>query len=333
MYEEKVLIQNRISWASIFAGVIVVLAISILLSLLGVALGFALLDPQSTTDITNGSGIAVSVWTIISLLVSLAIGGFVAGHLAQADGAIHGFIVWSLSLLLGIWFGAMTISGAAKITGSAISSVSSAAGSVASGIGQGGVNLTQIGVQAFEELVALPKLENSDEKMSEALRKTGIEELQPEFLKAQAEWAKEQIKVAAKELMIHPDNSDAIIQKLSEQLKTRAQSVTASINKNEVSAALAKNSSLTPQEANQAVNNFLIQQNKFFNDLEANIQSAKLKYAELKDQAHEKAADATKAAAKAALWSFIGLLIGLIVTIFAGRFGVNHSNNRSRYLA
>lgn len=77
MYEEKVLIQNRISWASIFTGVIVVLAISILFSLLGVALGFALLDPQSTTDITNGSGIAVSVLTIISLLVSLAIGGFV----------------------------------------------------------------------------------------------------------------------------------------------------------------------------------------------------------------------------------------------------------------
>lgn len=253
--------------------------------------------------------------------------------MAQADGAIHGFIVWSLSLLLGIWFGAMNISGAAKITGSAISSVSSAAGSVVTGIGQGGINLTQIGVQAFEELVPLPKLEDSDEKMSEALHKTGIEELQPEFLKAQGEWAKEQIKVAAKELVIHPDNSDAIIQKLSEQLKNRAQSVTASINKNEVSAALAKNSSLTPQEANQAVNNFLIQQNKFFNDFEANIQSAKLKYAELKDQAREKAADATKAAAKAALWSFIGLLIGLIVTIFAGRFGVNHSNNRSRYLA
>ena len=44
MYEEKIVIRNQISWRSIFAGVIAVLAISMLLSLLGVALGFALLD-------------------------------------------------------------------------------------------------------------------------------------------------------------------------------------------------------------------------------------------------------------------------------------------------
>lgn len=329
-YEEKAIIQKRISWASIFAGVIAVLAISLLLSLLGVALGFAMLDPESSHDIGNGSGTAVSIWTIVSLLVSLAIGGYIAGHLAKVDGMIHGFLVWALSLLVGIWFGAMTIQNAAQLTGSAISSVTSAAGSVATGIGKGGMNLAGLGEKAFEELVPLPELKNGDAKLSDALQKTGIAELQPDYLKAQGEWAKQQVQAAAKDLVINPNNSDQIIQKLSETLKTRAQAVASSIDRNEVSAALAKNSSLTPQEADQAVNNYLVQQEEFFNNLDANIQKAKVQYAQLKEDAKAKAAAATNAAAKAALWSFIGLLIGLIVTVLAGKYAANSSVNTRR---
>ncbi|MFW1752890.1 TIGR04086 family membrane protein [Acinetobacter wanghuae] len=328
MYEEKIVIPNRISWASVFAGVIAVLAISMLLSLLGVALGFALLDPESATDVGNGSGTAVTIWTIISLLISLGIGGFIAGRLATTDGYIHGFLVWALSLLVGIWFGAMTINNAARITGSAISSVTSAAGSIATGIGKGGVNLASLGTQAFEELVPLPEFKDGDVKLTEALQKTGIEELQPQYLKAQGEWAKDQIKASAKDLVLNPDDSDKIIQQLSNTLKNRAQAVTASIDRDEVSQALAKNTSLTPQEADQAVNNYLVQQNEFFNNLDSNIQKAKVQYVQAKEDAKEKAAVATNAAAKAALWSFIGLFIGLLVTVFAGKFGVDRWSRR-----
>lgn len=324
MYEEKIVIRNQISWRSIFAGVIAVLAISMLLSLLGVALGFALLDPESATDISNGSGTAVTIWTLLSLLVSLGIGGFIAGRLAGTDGYIHGFLVWALALLVGIWFGAMTINNAARLTGSALSSVTSAAGSVATGIGKGGVNLASLSTQAFEELVPLPELKNGDVKLSEALQKTGINELQPDYLKVQGEWAKDQIKSAAKDLVLNPNNSDQIIQKLSDTLKNRAQKVTDSIDKNEVSQALAKNTSLTPQEADQAVNNYFIQQQEFFNSLETNVQKAKIQYIQMKEEAKAKAAAASNAAAKAALWSFIGLFIGLMVTMFAGKFGVTH---------
>ncbi len=296
--------------------------------LIGVALGFALLDPESATDVGNGSGTAVTIWTIISLLISLGIGGFIAGRLATTDGYIHGFLVWALSLLVGIWFGAMTINNAARITGSAISSVTSAAGSVATGIGKGGVNLASLGTQAFEELVPLPEFKDGDVKLTEALQKTGIEELQPQYLKAQGEWAKDQIKASAKDLVLNPDDSDKIIQQLSNTLKNRAQAVTASIDRDEVSQALAKNTSLTPQEADQAVNNYLVQQNEFFNNLDSNIQKAKVQYVQAKEDAKEKAAVATNAAAKAALWSFIGLFIGLLVTVFAGKFGVDRWSRR-----
>lgn len=325
MTEQTIILQKRISWPSVFAGVIAVLAVSLLLSLLGVALGFALLDPQSATDISNGSGTAFSIWTGISLLVSLALGGWIAGHLTANDGAIHGFLVWALSLLIGVILGALTLNSAVRLTGSAISSVTSAAGSVASGLGKGGINLAGLGAQAFEELVPLPELKNGDEKLKEALQKTGIPELQPEYLKSQGEWAKAQIKDAAKELVLNPDDSDQIISQLSATLKQRAQSISASINKEEVSQALAKNTSLTPAEADQAVNNYLSEQNDFFNALEVNVEKAKVKYVEVKEQAKAKAAAASNAAAKAALWSFVSLLIGLLVTIFAGRYGAQRA--------
>ncbi|UXJ57019.1 hypothetical protein [Acinetobacter baylyi] len=71
------------------------------------------------------------------------------------------------------------------------------------------------------------------------------------------------------------------------------------------------------------INNYLTEQEQFFNNLEINIQKAKVKYAQMKEEAKAKAAAATQAAAKAALWSFIGLLIGLIVTMFTGKVGVD----------
>ena len=324
MTHEHVVLQSRISWASIFAGALAVLAISLLLSLLGVALGFSMLDPESATDITNGSGIAVTIWTIISLLVSLAIGGFVAGRLAGVDGYIHGFLMWSLALIMGVIFSVMTINSAARFTGNALSSMTSMTGSVASGLTRGGVNLVGMGTQAFEELVPLPELKVTDTNIQQALQKTGIAELQPDYLKSQLEWAKQQVQGAAKELVLNPNDSDKIIQNLSTNLKKRAESITNSVNKQEVSQALAANSSLTPQEAQQAVDNYLQQQDQFFIKLEENIQQAKVSYVKVKAEAKEKAAAATAAAAKAALWSFFGLLIGLIVSVIAGKMGMQH---------
>ena len=332
MTQEHVVLEKRISWASIFAGVVAVLAISLLLSLLGVALGFSMLDPESAIDIGNGSGTAVTIWTIVSLLVSLALGGFIAGRLAGNDGYIHGFLVWSLTLIIGLIFSVMTINSAARLTGNAISSMTSVTGSVASSLGKGGVDLVGMGTQAFEELVPMPELKNADVNIEQALQKSGIPELQPNYLKTQLEWAKGQVQTAAKDLVLNPNESDKIIQTLSNNLKARADSITSAVNKEEVSQALAANSNLTPQEAERAVNNYLQQQDQFFIKLEENVQQAKVRYAQLKAEAKEKAAAATNAAAKAALWSFFGLLIGLIVSVLAGKMGMQHRIKTQHHL-
>ena len=134
-----------------------------------------------------------------------------------------------------------------------------------------------------------------------------------------------------KDLVLNPNDSDRIIQTLSNTLKSRAESITSVVNKQEVSQALAANSNLSPQEAERVVNNYLQQQDQFFVKLEENIQQAKVRYAQVKVEAKEKAAAATNAAAKAALWSFFGLLIGLIVSVFSGKMGMQHRIKTQRH--
>ncbi|QWA12403.1 hypothetical protein GTU79_06580 [Sodalis ligni] len=71
------------SWGAIIGGVITVLAISVLLSVLETALGLSRVEPY-TEQPAQGVGSAVTVWSFISILISLACGGYVAGRLAGA---------------------------------------------------------------------------------------------------------------------------------------------------------------------------------------------------------------------------------------------------------
>ncbi len=118
-----------ISWQSIIAGAVTALAVSIVMGILGVALGFTVVKP-SKDEPTSGLGVAFGVWGVISVIVSLAAGGYVAGVFAGTAGAVHGFMVWATVLLAGLFVGGAAISGAVRTIGSAVKTVGSGAASV-----------------------------------------------------------------------------------------------------------------------------------------------------------------------------------------------------------
>jgi hypothetical protein len=94
---------RRVSWSSIFAGVTAAIAVQLLLNLLGIGVGAATINPQQGQP---GQGLAVgaAIWFVISSIVSLFVGGWVAGRLAgipdKKDGALHGFVTWALASLV-----------------------------------------------------------------------------------------------------------------------------------------------------------------------------------------------------------------------------------------
>ncbi|MFA9478630.1 hypothetical protein ACERK3_10015 [Phycisphaerales bacterium AB-hyl4] len=99
-------IGRRVSWGAIFAGVFVALSVQLLLSVLGIGIGAAAFDPTGAADPTAWT-VGAAVWWVITGLIALFIGGWVAGHLAtnpdRRDGAIHGVVTWSLATLIGVW--------------------------------------------------------------------------------------------------------------------------------------------------------------------------------------------------------------------------------------
>jgi hypothetical protein len=126
--------HRRISWAAIFAGVILAVVLQLLLSTLGAGIGLGTVNVNAGTTPDSGSiGIGAGVWWIISSCIALLFGGYAAGWLAgieiRFDGIMHGLVTWGLATLLTIYLLTSAVGGVIGGGFSALGSVTSAAGS------------------------------------------------------------------------------------------------------------------------------------------------------------------------------------------------------------
>ena len=124
----------RISWSAIFAGVVVAVAIQLVLSMLGVGIGLGLVDPGTGSTPEAGSfGIGAGLWWLVSNLLALVAGGYVAAWLAgntlRFDGVLHGVVTWGITLMLTFYLLGSAIGG---IIGGAFGMVGSATSGAAS---------------------------------------------------------------------------------------------------------------------------------------------------------------------------------------------------------
>jgi hypothetical protein len=99
--------MRRISWGAVVAGAVVVIMAEILLSLLGLGLGWSTIQPNQKVFDFETVSYATAAWWIGTALLSVFLGGFVAGRLAGVpaglDGAIHGILAWALATILVIY--------------------------------------------------------------------------------------------------------------------------------------------------------------------------------------------------------------------------------------
>lgn len=119
---------RRISWGAVFAGAVIAIAVHFLLSLLGVGIGLSTVDPGATPE-AETLGIGAGIWWVISSIIALIIGGYVAARLeglpSRGDGVIHGLLTWAVMLLAMVWLMASAaggiIGGAFNIAGDTVS--------------------------------------------------------------------------------------------------------------------------------------------------------------------------------------------------------------------
>jgi hypothetical protein len=115
--------HDRVRWGPIFSGLVVALATQLILSALGAAIGSTFLSgSEAPRSNAPGVGSAVGIWSIISLLISLFIGSWVAaracGPMNRNTALLNGAILWATTLALSSWLLANGVSGAFGIAAS-----------------------------------------------------------------------------------------------------------------------------------------------------------------------------------------------------------------------
>src|SRR4051812_16520965 len=80
----------KFRWNAIFAGAISAVSIQIALSVLGFAIGMTRVQPLVSSNPLSGFSIWGGIWWLVSGLISIAIGAFIAGHLTATNSLKEG---------------------------------------------------------------------------------------------------------------------------------------------------------------------------------------------------------------------------------------------------
>lgn len=136
---------HPLCWGAVIAGAVAALSAHLLIMMLGIGLGVQLIDPLTDSEPVEKFSLGVGIAWSVSALISLWIGGWVAGRLTPEPnrrlGRIHGVLVWSLATVIAAFFvtgsaGAL-VGGMAKLTGKTLA-VAGQAGGLAAGSASGG---------------------------------------------------------------------------------------------------------------------------------------------------------------------------------------------------
>jgi hypothetical protein len=130
----------RVSWGGVFAGVLAGVGTLLLLTSLGLAIGVSAVDPSQPDGSAIGTGAAV--WTALTLLISLFVGGWTSTRLSmlweRTTALFEGALVWVLSMILILYLAA---NGIGLVASGAMSMVGQTAEAASSAIGGGVENL------------------------------------------------------------------------------------------------------------------------------------------------------------------------------------------------
>ena len=221
---------RRISWGAVLAGTAVVLAVHLLLSLLGIGIGLTTVDPGAGgTPEASSLGIGAGIWWVVSNLIALVIGGYVAAHLsgmpARDDGIIHGVLTWAVSLLLTLY---LLTSAVGTVVGGAFNVVGSTLSAAGEGIAQAAPEVAEATGFSPEQL---------EQRVEEILRPAEPGSLSPEAARSElvsalqqvvtggenAEQARERgIAIIAQQAGIDPQEATARVDQLQAEVEQAA---------------------------------------------------------------------------------------------------------------
>jgi hypothetical protein len=286
--------SSGVSWSAIFAGASGAAALSLILLILGVGLGFSAISPWSNSGISASTfGLSSILWLTFTQIAASGIGGYLAGRLRVKWATVHtdevyfrdtahGFLAWAIASLA-------TAALLGSVIGNVLSSgVSASATLVSAAVGSAGVTGTTAAANHTSPMMSSGSTSNSSANdgvlgyMVDSLFRSD----QPSAANADSATRLEVGRIFANSIRsnsLPPEDRQYLAQ------------------------VIAKRTGLPPTDAEKRVSNV-------FNKAHAAI-------ADAEQRAKQTADSARKAAAYSALWMFIALLSGAFVASLAATFG------------
>jgi len=303
-----------ISWQAIIAGAIVVLVVQLTLSILGVGIGAAAIDPYDRKNPAKGVPTGAMLWIVISGLIALFVGGWTAGRLANVpltDSTIHGVLTWGVASIATFCLLTSSISflvgGMIRVLGEGASLV----GKTAATVLPGAANLAKEAVKELAPELDWTKIKGEAEKM---IRETQKKHLLPENLSKLSDQAASEVRERAHKIMDNPLEADKEIGELITKAYSAIRDGLPAGDRESLVNLFTERTGMKKEDVNKTIDGW---ENSY---KEAKVQLRQLE-ARVEQQARE-AADATATAiSRIALWTFASLLLGLAAAAIGGRMG------------
>ncbi|REL37982.1 hypothetical protein DYD21_05025 [Rhodohalobacter sp. SW132] len=288
--------KKGVSWRAIFAGTLTVLSILLILNLIGLAIGLGTIEPTEDANPLSGIGTGALIWWVVSNLIALFAGGFVAARvgisLTDISGVVQGIMTWALYTLISIWLlttvAGTIISGVGSVVGGVISTTGDAAGdAIAPAIERAVEDLDESLDDAKEEIYAL-------------MRDAGTD---PDELESDVEEG------------VAQGLRDGDVEQAFRNARNRITQTFEEVDRDELVNILAERTDMSRGEAEQAVDNALADYESLRQDVEEFL-------AEAEEEARVQGEKAAEAGAKAAGYLSVALIFGLFAAAIGGVFGV-----------
>lgn len=318
---------HRASWGGIFAGTVIALALMVLFSTLGVAIGAGVIDPLSADGQGGGGAVGWSgAYLVLTQLLSLAAGGYVAaklaGTLSTLASALHGATVWALATLILAWAAVSGAGMAAGAAGSALAATARTAGSAVEAVVPDDVSLPDLSGAASQLSVEdlPPELQQSLEEAGVTvpqIRAAAQEALRSVVTEEEQQQAREILASAATDALRSPGDAPAILEEAFGNLIGGPDAVLSEEDEQQILNVLQRRLGIAPQEAEQIAA-------AIGTEVEGAVDTARQTLEDARQQALQAADAAADAVSTAAWWLTLASLLGLAAAAGAAAAGRRH---------
>lgn len=305
--------MRRVSWGGIFAGAVVASALMVFFTTLGLGLGLSSYNPTVEANPLAGLGTGSGIYTIVTQLISLAIGGFIAARLAgvprTTTSILHGATVWGVTTLL---LAFLAITGGSAAIGTATNVVGTAARGAGNAVQA--VIPDDLSLPNFGQLAGSINFDDLPPELQATLEEQGItpQNLQQEATAAfrnvitedeQTE-AVDRFRTALQDIVTSPGDAQADIQAAFDDLVGGPNAVLSAEDRQQALTTMETRLGVTPEEAEQLIA-------EVENRAQAAIQETRDAIEATRAQIAETAQNAIDAAATVSLLLALASILGL----------------------